>query len=57
MPAGPMPMRTLGSTGVSVSAIGLGGFHMGSQLLESESIKNKTSIQFDSTTQNPEWLG
>ena len=31
--------RTLGSTGVKVSAIGLGGFHMGKPLLESTSIK------------------
>lgn len=31
MPArgGPMPMRTLGSTGVQVSGLGLGGFHLG----------------------------
>jgi predicted aldo/keto reductase-like oxidoreductase len=31
--------RTLGSTGVKVSAIGLGGFHVGKPLLESTSIK------------------
>ena len=31
--------RTLGSTGAKVSAIGLGGFHMGNPVLESTSIK------------------
>jgi predicted aldo/keto reductase-like oxidoreductase len=31
--------RTLGSTGQKVSAIGLGGFHMGKPLLESTSVK------------------
>ena len=36
---GTMPMRELGSTGVKVSAIGLGGFHIGSQSTEEESIK------------------
>ncbi len=29
MPSGIMPMRELGSTGVLVSAVGLGGFHLG----------------------------
>ncbi len=29
MPSGTMPLRALGSTGVSVSAIGLGGYHLG----------------------------
>ena len=38
-PPAPMPMRQLGSTGVRISAIGLGGFHIGSQLLESDSIQ------------------
>jgi predicted aldo/keto reductase-like oxidoreductase len=37
--SGGMIYRTLGSTGVKVSAIGLGGFHMGKPLFESESIK------------------
>src|ERR1035437_6089444 len=34
-----MIYRTLGSTGQKVSAIGLGGFHIGNPLLESESLK------------------
>jgi predicted aldo/keto reductase-like oxidoreductase len=34
-----MIYRTLGRTGKKVSAIGLGGFHIGNPLLESESIK------------------
>lgn len=34
-----MIYRTLGRTGVKVSAIGLGGFHIGNPLLESTSIK------------------
>jgi predicted aldo/keto reductase-like oxidoreductase len=34
-----MPYRTLGSTGEKVSAIGLGGFHIGSQKTELESIQ------------------
>jgi len=33
-----MPMRKLGKTGVMVSAVGIGGFHLGSQADESESI-------------------
>jgi len=37
--SGGMIYRTLGSTGVRVSAIGLGGFHIGNPLLESESTK------------------
>lgn len=36
---GTMPLRELGSTGIKVSAIGLGGFHIGSQSTEEESIK------------------
>jgi aryl-alcohol dehydrogenase-like predicted oxidoreductase len=35
---GAMPMRTLGKTGQKVSAIGLGGFHIGTQSSEQESI-------------------
>jgi aryl-alcohol dehydrogenase-like predicted oxidoreductase len=34
-----MIYRTLGSTGQKVSAIGLGGFHIGNPVLESESLK------------------
>lgn len=34
-----MIYRTLGATGEKVSAIGLGGFHIGKPLLESTSIK------------------
>jgi aryl-alcohol dehydrogenase-like predicted oxidoreductase len=34
-----MIYRTLGSTGEKVSAIGLGGFHIGSQADEKESIR------------------
>ena len=34
-----MPMRQLGKTGVKVSAIGLGGFHIGTQKDEAESIR------------------
>jgi predicted aldo/keto reductase-like oxidoreductase len=37
--SGDMIYRTLGSTGQRVSALGLGGFHMGSPIFESESIK------------------
>jgi predicted aldo/keto reductase-like oxidoreductase len=37
--SGPMIYRTLGSTGVKVSAIGLGGYHIGNPVFESESIK------------------
>src|ERR1043165_1579472 len=36
---GPMPFRTLGNTGEKVSGIGLGGFHIGNQATEDESIK------------------
>jgi aryl-alcohol dehydrogenase-like predicted oxidoreductase len=35
---GQMPMRRLGKTGVSVSAVGIGGFHLGTQEDERESI-------------------
>jgi uncharacterized protein len=34
-----MPYRTLGRTGVKVSLLGLGGFHVGTQREESESIR------------------
>jgi aryl-alcohol dehydrogenase-like predicted oxidoreductase len=34
-----IPYVTLGSTGVKVSHIGLGGYHVGTQLIEAESIK------------------
>jgi aryl-alcohol dehydrogenase-like predicted oxidoreductase len=34
-----IPYRTLGSTGEKVSHIGLGGYHIGIQLLEAESIR------------------
>jgi hypothetical protein len=34
----PMPLRALGRTGEKVSAIGLGGYHIGKQADESESI-------------------
>jgi predicted aldo/keto reductase-like oxidoreductase len=37
--SGDMIYRTLGSTGARVSAIGLGGFHLGNPLFESESTK------------------
>src|SRR4051794_33481786 len=34
-----MPMRPLGKTGVTVSAIGIGGYHIGVQRDEKESIR------------------
>jgi predicted aldo/keto reductase-like oxidoreductase len=37
--AAEMPMRQLGKTGAKVSAIGLGGFHIGTQKDEAESLK------------------
>lgn len=37
--SGDMIYRTLGSTGVKVSAIGMGGFHIGNPLFEAESTK------------------
>jgi predicted aldo/keto reductase-like oxidoreductase len=37
--ASTMPMRQLGKTGVSVSMVGLGGFHIGMQKEEAESIR------------------
>jgi len=37
--SGEMIYRTLGSTGVQVSAIGLGGFHIGNPLFDSDGIK------------------
>jgi hypothetical protein len=43
---GEMPYRTLGKTGVKVSAIGLGGFHLGlSHLEEPDAIKSFHSSQ------------
>ncbi len=38
-PSGPIPQRPLGKTGVKVSMVGLGGFHIGSQSDEKESIQ------------------
>jgi predicted aldo/keto reductase-like oxidoreductase len=38
-PAGPIPRRPLGSTGVEVSAIGLGGYHVGAIRSEREAIR------------------
>ncbi len=38
-PPGPIPRRALGKTGETVSAIGLGGFHIGVQRVEQESIR------------------
>jgi len=35
----PMPVRTLGRTGIKISAIGLGGHHIGTQADEQESIR------------------
>ncbi len=37
-PQGSVPKRRLGKTGVEVSMLGLGGFHIGSKLTEAESI-------------------
>src|SRR5712671_5369918 len=36
---GPLPMRTLGRTGEKVSMVGLGGYHIGMQSDEQESIR------------------
>lgn len=38
-PGGAMPKRTLGRTGVEVSAIGIGGFHLGKQRDPEESVR------------------
>jgi predicted aldo/keto reductase-like oxidoreductase len=38
-PEGAVPQRRLGRTGVAVSLVGLGGFHMGSQATEEESVR------------------
>lgn len=40
-PAGPegLPQRMLGRTGVAVSIVGLGGYHMGTQAAEEESVR------------------
>src|SRR5215470_9023473 len=35
----PIPMRTLGRTGEKVSIVGLGGYHLGKQSDEQESIR------------------
>src|SRR5215204_4063924 len=37
--AGDIPRRTLGSTGISVSALGLGGYHLGGMKSEREAIR------------------
>src|ERR1041384_7736736 len=39
IPPGSMPMRTLGRTGVKVSLMGLGGFHLGIPKEEKEAIR------------------
>lgn len=39
IPAGRMPMRTLGRTGVKVSLLGLGGFHIGVPKEDKEAIR------------------
>src|SRR5687767_9020764 len=36
---GPMPRRSLGSTGVEVSALGLGGYHLGIASGEREAVR------------------
>jgi predicted aldo/keto reductase-like oxidoreductase len=38
-PAGELPYRTLGRTGEKVSLLGLGGYHIGTQSTEAESIR------------------
>jgi aryl-alcohol dehydrogenase-like predicted oxidoreductase len=38
-PAGAIPQRALGSTGIDVSAIGLGGYHVGAMKSEREAIR------------------
>jgi len=38
-PNSEIPLRTLGRTGEKVSAIGLGGFHIGARVAEYESIR------------------
>lgn len=62
---GDMLYRKPGRTGEEVSAIGLGGFHLGQHgLTEDASIRLigkyelfKTSSHFDSTAKHPDWLG
>ena len=39
MPTGQIPQRPLGSTGLTVSAIGLGGYHLGQVATEREAIR------------------
>jgi aryl-alcohol dehydrogenase-like predicted oxidoreductase len=39
LPSGTMPQRTLGATGVSVSMVGLGGYHLGIPKAEAEAVR------------------
>lgn len=51
-----IPHRTLGSTGESVSALGLGGYHLGIQSDENESIKIiRTAIDSGITFMDNSW--
>ena len=53
---GDMPYRTLGRTGEKVSLVGLGGFHIGMQDTESESIKIiRTAIDNGITFMDNSW--
>src|SRR5205085_3374141 len=55
-PAGEMPRRMLGRTGEKVSAIGLGGFHIGQQAEEQESITLiRTAIDRGITFMDNSW--